>query len=167
MRIEPPKSLPSASATMPAATAAALPPEEPPACSRGLHGLRVAPKRVVLGDRPQPELGRVRLADDDRARLPQPAHVRAVVVGDPVAEGGTDPCVVGSPSVGGEQVLDADRHAAQRPRVAGADRSASASARSSQRATIAPSAGFRRSVAASAASTSSRADSSPARTIAA
>ena len=46
MRIEPPRSLPSASATMPEATAAALPPDEPPAESRGSQGLRVAPKRA-------------------------------------------------------------------------------------------------------------------------
>ncbi len=54
MRIEPPRSLPSAIATMPEATAAALPPEEPPAESPGLQGLRVAPKRAfsVTGRRP-------------------------------------------------------------------------------------------------------------------
>jgi len=43
MRIEPPRSLPSASPTMPEATAAALPPDEPPADSSGSHGFRVAP----------------------------------------------------------------------------------------------------------------------------
>ena len=54
MRIEPPRSLPSAIATMPEATAAALPPEEPPAESPGFQGLRVAPKRAfsVTGRRP-------------------------------------------------------------------------------------------------------------------
>src|SRR5687767_11895071 len=42
-RIDPPPSLPCATGTMPAATAAAEPPLEPPAeCSR-FHGLRVAP----------------------------------------------------------------------------------------------------------------------------
>src|SRR5436190_21060500 len=54
IRIEPPRSLPSQSATMPAATAAALPPEEPPAESAGLRGLRVGPylEFSVTGRRP-------------------------------------------------------------------------------------------------------------------
>ena len=82
MRIEPPRSLPSASATMPAATAAALPPEEPPAAEPPVPGVAGRAEARVLGDRPQPELGRVRLADDDRAGLAQAPDVRAVVVGD-------------------------------------------------------------------------------------
>src|ERR1700733_15452885 len=46
IRIEPPPSEPVASGTMPAAMAAALPPEDPPGgCSR-LHGLSVGPKRA-------------------------------------------------------------------------------------------------------------------------
>lgn len=43
MRTEPAPSEPSAPATMPAATAAADPPEEPPGVWPGSHGLRVAP----------------------------------------------------------------------------------------------------------------------------
>ena len=43
MRIEPPPSVPSASAAIPAATAAALPPLEPPGSRAGLRGLRVMP----------------------------------------------------------------------------------------------------------------------------
>ena len=43
MRSEPPPSLPWASGTMPAATAAAEPPEEPPGVRVGSHGLRVGP----------------------------------------------------------------------------------------------------------------------------
>ena len=43
MRIEPPPSLPWAIGTMPAATAAAEPPEEPPGVRPWSHGLRVAP----------------------------------------------------------------------------------------------------------------------------
>ena len=42
-RIEPPVSLPKASGTMPAATAAAEPPEEPPGERAGSQGLRVGP----------------------------------------------------------------------------------------------------------------------------
>src|SRR4051794_11220431 len=43
MRIEPAPSLPSASGTRPAASAAALPPLEPPGVMAGSHGLRVMP----------------------------------------------------------------------------------------------------------------------------
>src|SRR6476620_4025043 len=54
IRIDPPRSLPSASATIPDATAEALPPDEPPADSSVFHGFRVAPKRrfSVTGRRP-------------------------------------------------------------------------------------------------------------------
>ena len=43
MRIEPPRSLASASPTIPEATAAALPPDEPPGERSGSHGFLVAP----------------------------------------------------------------------------------------------------------------------------
>src|SRR4051794_25968729 len=43
MRIEPPPSVPTASAPMPAATAAAAPPEEPPGVLSIFQGLRVMP----------------------------------------------------------------------------------------------------------------------------
>ena len=43
MRIEPPPSLPWATGTMPAATAAADPPEEPPGVRVRSHGFRVGP----------------------------------------------------------------------------------------------------------------------------
>ena len=43
MRIEPPPSLAWAIGTTPAATAAALPPDDPPGEKSGFHGLRVAP----------------------------------------------------------------------------------------------------------------------------
>ena len=44
MRIEPPPSLPCATGSMPVATAAAAPPEEPPGVRSRSHGLRVGPK---------------------------------------------------------------------------------------------------------------------------
>ena len=43
MRSEPPPSLPWATGTNPAATAAAEPPEEPPGVWSSSHGLRVGP----------------------------------------------------------------------------------------------------------------------------
>ena len=48
IRIEPPPSEPSATGTMPAATAAALPPEEPPGERSRFHGLRVTPCAAEL-----------------------------------------------------------------------------------------------------------------------
>ena len=52
IRIDPPPSEPVASGTMPAARAAAAPPEDPPAPWSGLNGLAVGPNTalVVLAD---------------------------------------------------------------------------------------------------------------------
>ena len=47
MRIDPPPSTPSASETWPSATAAALPPDDPPALRVRSNGLRVGPKRKL------------------------------------------------------------------------------------------------------------------------
>src|ERR1700677_316453 len=44
MRIDPPPSLACAAGTMPAATADAAPPDEPPQVSSGFHGLSVVPQ---------------------------------------------------------------------------------------------------------------------------
>jgi hypothetical protein len=44
-RIEPPMSVPVASGVVPAASAAADPPDEPPALVSRFHGLRVTPHR--------------------------------------------------------------------------------------------------------------------------
>ena len=54
MRIEPPPSPAWPSATMPDATAAAVPPLEPPGERPGSHGLRVGPYAVgsVVGSKP-------------------------------------------------------------------------------------------------------------------
>src|SRR5262245_54233299 len=43
IRIDPPPSVPWPAGTMPAATAAAVPPEEPPALRDSAYGLRVGP----------------------------------------------------------------------------------------------------------------------------
>ena len=54
MRIEPPPSVACASGTIPAATAAAEPPLEPPGARCRCHGLRVIPYKrdSVIGDKP-------------------------------------------------------------------------------------------------------------------
>src|ERR1700752_5365894 len=51
-RIEPPVSVPSAHGTSPAATAAALPPEEPPGTRLSSHGLRGGPNAECSVDEP-------------------------------------------------------------------------------------------------------------------
>jgi hypothetical protein len=62
MRIEPPPSLAWATGTMPAATAAAEPPDEPPALWAGFQGLRVAPCRRDSVVAVWPNSGEVNLA---------------------------------------------------------------------------------------------------------
>src|SRR4051812_205550 len=54
MRIDPPPSLACAAGTMPAATAAAEPPLDPPGLCARFHGLRVGPNASgsVVGSRP-------------------------------------------------------------------------------------------------------------------
>ena len=61
MRIEPPPSLACAIGARPAATAAAAPPEDPPAVSERFQGLRVAPVRLVSVDGASPSSGVVDL----------------------------------------------------------------------------------------------------------
>ncbi len=51
--MEPPVSDPSATGANPAATAAALPPEEPPGTRSKSHGLRVGPKAEVSVEPPK------------------------------------------------------------------------------------------------------------------
>jgi hypothetical protein len=59
MRVDPPPSLAWAIGTMPAATAVAEPPDEPPLVRDGSHGLRVGPKRLVLVHGRMPHSGKV------------------------------------------------------------------------------------------------------------
>ena len=72
---------------------------------------------LVLGDGSQAELGRVRLADNDRSRLAKSPNVRRVVAGHPVAE---RVAAFGRSQAlrRGQQILDADRYAAQGARIA-------------------------------------------------
>ena len=51
-RIDPPVSLPRARGVMPAATAAAEPPDEPPGTREGSSGLRVGPKAEFSVEEP-------------------------------------------------------------------------------------------------------------------
>src|SRR2546423_5163233 len=58
MRIDPPRSVPTASGPIPAATAATAPPDEPPGVFAGFHGLRVMPVRALSVTAFQPNPGR-------------------------------------------------------------------------------------------------------------
>ena len=69
IRIEPPPSVPCASGTSPAASAAAPLRSSRPGVSSGFHGFRVSPFKLRLGERDRPELRGVRLADDYEAGL--------------------------------------------------------------------------------------------------
>ena len=80
MRTDPAPSVPTLSGPSPAATAAAVPPDEPPGVFVGSHGLRVMPgeRRVRLAL--AAELRRRRLADQHRAGLAQPRRRRRIDV---------------------------------------------------------------------------------------
>ena len=73
MRIEPAPSDPSAAPASPAATAVAVPPDEPPGVRCGSHGLRVTPNVGDSVNGVDHQLRHVGLADDHRAGGAQPA----------------------------------------------------------------------------------------------
>ena len=117
MRIEPPPSEPRAAPTIPAATAAPLPPLDPPGVRSSDHGLRVAPKAsdsvngqivssgtCVLPMTIAPAARSARTTSASRWRGPPWARAAA----------GRD--LAGDVRV----VLDRHRHAEQRPPIAGA-----------------------------------------------
>ena len=58
-RTEPPVSVPSAAAIAPAATAAAGPPDEPPAIRVGSSGFRVGPRKPIVVEEPIPNSSRL------------------------------------------------------------------------------------------------------------
>ncbi len=80
-RMEPPVSVPMATGTWYAATAAAEPPDEPPGTRDEVPGVGRGPVAGVLGRRAHGELVHVGLAHDDRAGRIEPLHdVRVVRV---------------------------------------------------------------------------------------
>ncbi len=128
------------------------------------HGLRVDAEGGRLGERPQRQLGHVRLADDHRARLAQAAHhlgvrLRGLAVGVGAARRHLARHV--------DVVLDRDRHAQQRPlrrrpRRRASAWSASSSARSANTTRNAFSRASQRAIRSRYSSTSSREETSPA-----
>ena len=113
--MEPPPSLPWATGTIPDATAAAEPPDEPPLVCSVLHGLRGRPERERLGGDRRPELRGVRATEHDEARSLEPLHEEAVPEGpvtSRLCERG--PFAVGLPRLGSAEVLQQDGHAPER-----------------------------------------------------
>ena len=120
IRIEPPPSSALATGTMPAATAAADPPDEPPGVRSEVPRVVGGPEPGGLGDGHDPGLGHVRPADDDHPRVLQAPDLEGVVVGRVVAE---QPRPEGQGRALHRHLgLDRHRHAGERPRVAGLDR---------------------------------------------
>ena len=126
-RIEPPVSVPIAQGAVPAATAAAEPPEEPPGTRVESQGLVTGPKAEFSFDEP--------IANSSWLVLPStgaPAACRlrtaVAVYGGPVAledpRGGLARHVLDA-----EEVLDGDRHAAERAVVASSALASSATQR--------------------------------------
>ena len=164
IRIDPPRSLPSASATMPEATAAALPPDEPPLERSVRQGFRVSAVAGVLG---RSGGGRARACSSCRSRRPrlaQAPHVCRVVIGRPVAEGAA--ALRRRQILGGrEQILEPDRNAGRAAADRPDGRLRPRPARDPRRARRTRSArGSAARSAESEASTSSRAETAPART---
>ena len=121
MRSEPPPSLPWATGQHAARDGRGR--AAGGAAGRAVGVPRVAGRAGVarLGGRQDPELGHVGDADDHEARLLQPPHEVRAVAGPVVAEE-LRPEVHASCPATGRVGLDRDRHAGERPLVAGLDR---------------------------------------------
>ena len=115
MRIEPMPSLPCATGTMPAATAAADPPDEPPGVRAGSHGLRVMPKVESVVPKTHSSGTRV-MPTTTAPAVAQPAH--DLVVLRPAGPGRCPRAVPHRLARDGDVVLDRDRDAGERQRVA-------------------------------------------------
>ena len=165
IRVEPPPSLAWAIGTIPAATAAAEPPDEPPVVRSGSHGLRVGPKRFVFV----------------QGRIPHSGSVVLPTTTKPAAR--SRRTTLWSYGAGQSPIMSAP-YVSRRPAIArlfftaigtpangrsspGWMAAAAASASSWKTSTNAFSSGLRSSMRRNEASTRSRADSSPARTAAA
>jgi hypothetical protein len=112
-------SVPSATATIPVASATAAPPLLPPGVRVGSYGLRVTPNSGLCVCEPAAELGGVGLAHPDRAGGAHAGSEQRVLAGDVVGEQGR--AERRDQALGVEQVLVGGRQAVQRPdRAAGA-----------------------------------------------
>ena len=162
MRIEPPPSDPVASGTSPAASAAADPPDEPPAERSSDHGLWVAPNTSFTVSAFQPNSGVLVLPTTT-----QPAARSRSTSGESLAAGSpsayaAEPFVVTKPAASSRSLTasgtPASAPTSSPPAMRASIASASASADSPSTATKAPISASYRSIRSRAACTISRAD---------
>src|SRR5262249_53877921 len=106
MRIDPPPSVPTVSGPIPAATAAALPPHDPPRVSFGFHGLRVMPVRGLSVTPFQPNSGVVVLPTSTAPCSRRRATAGASSFHGPFALIVLDPRSVGQPLVSSRSLID-------------------------------------------------------------
>ena len=99
IRIEPPPSVPSASGTIPDASAAELPPLEPPAVVAGSHGLRVTPVSALSVTPFQPSSGVVVLPGSTAPERRSEATTGASSSHGPAGSIAREPRSVGQPRV--------------------------------------------------------------------
>lgn len=91
LRSEPPMSEPSATATMPVASAAATPPLDPPALRVGSCGLRVGPNSGLVVCEPAANSGTLILPTRTAPGVAHPGHYQLVLGGHQVAvDGGAE-----------------------------------------------------------------------------
>ena len=112
MRIEPPPSVPTASGPMPAATAAAAPPEEPPGVFALFQGLRVMPVSGLSVTPFQPNSGVVVLPRSTAPCSRSRAVAGASSFHGPLGSIVFEPRSVGQP-FGEKEILDRHRHAVE------------------------------------------------------
>jgi hypothetical protein len=116
IRVEPPPSLAVAAGTSPAATAAADPPDDPPGVRETSHGLRVVPQAFVDVKHVMPNSGAAVLPTGTAPAARRPRQVHGVAV-DRRAVLEQQRAVRGRHAGAVLQILHADRHAGERPRV--------------------------------------------------
>src|SRR6185295_16577101 len=106
MRIEPPPSVPSVSGPMPAATAAAPPPEDPPGVFAGFHGFRVMPVSGLSVTPFQPNSGVVVFPSSTAPLSRKRATAGAASVHGPAGSTTFEPRSVGQPRVSRMSLID-------------------------------------------------------------
>ena len=106
MRIEPPPSVPSVSGPMPAAIAAAAPPEEPPGVLAGFQGLRVMPVRGLSVTPFQPNSGVVVLPSRTASASRSRATTGASSFHGPFGSTVFEPLRVGQPRVSSRSLIE-------------------------------------------------------------
>ena len=117
MRIEPMPSLPCATATMPEATAAAEPPDDPPGVRLRFHGLRVTPNLESVA--PKTHSSGTRVKPTTTAPAARSLRTTSWSTGCGVGSLAVDPQRIGSPSTGTLSLTAIGNPARGRPALSG------------------------------------------------